>query len=859
LLSPWFLGDDVGFTLSSETQWPMPCPPADSETHESSPQFQRPELLSPAGDHECVTAAIENGADAIYFGLQGHNARARAHNFTLEELPALMARLHRRGVRGYVTLNTLVFPRELPAIEDWIRQIATAGVDAVIVQDVGLTRLIRATAPDLEIHASTQMSVTSAAGVEMAKSLGCSRVILARELSLKEIASVLKEPILPVEVFVHGALCVAYSGQCLTSETLGGRSANRGECAQACRMPYQIVCDGKDVDLDQLQYLLSPQDLAAFNLVPQLVAMGVASLKIEGRLKTPEYVATVTRHYREAIERAAAGANAPVEPESVYEMEMTFSRGFSSGFLEGNDHKKLVRGDYAKKRGVFLGTVKAIRGQRVSIDLAGPVKPGDGVVFDGEEARHVPEQGGRVYEIAPGQDGGPSQLGFGSRDLEVDRLVPGQRVWKTDDPALTKRLRQTFEGAPKRKLALDIELQATPGEPLVLIGTAAGRTKRLRGTESLPIATNHVATPDSLRTQLDRFGGTSFRLAKFNAQISGQPLVPSSLLNSLRRELIEVLDAELAAPNPIRLAPEATYREFQSRIAAKRSAEPACGPVELAVLCRTTEQVIAARRVGIERIYLEYQDIKKYGEAIDAARAGNHSSEVWIATPRIEKPGEANLFAYLAKQGADGLLVRNAGGLRYCVDRVIPFVADFALNAANELSVDWLIEQGARRVTASYDLSASQLVDLIQPIPPSWLEVVIHQQVPMFHMEHCVFCAFLSPGNDHTNCGRPCDHHEVRLRDRVGMEHPLTADVGCRNTLYNAIPQSAGEFLPRLLEVGARHFRVEFLRDDAQSVERILRLYRDAFANRHDTRTLFRELKASSQYGVTRGPLAVIG
>ncbi len=234
-------------------------------------------------------------------------------------------------------------------------------------------------------------------------------------------------------------------------------------------------------------------------------------------------------------------------------------------------------------------------------------------------------------------------------------------------------------------------------------------------------------------------------------------------------------------------------------------------------------------------------------------RRGSRPASIYLATPRIEKPGEGNLFAYLAKQGADGVLVRNAGGLRFCSERGIPFVADFSLNAANSLSVELLMSRGAFRVTASYDLNVEQLLNLLDATPPSWLEVVIHQQIPMFHMEHCVFCAFLSPGTDATNCGRPCDHHDVKLRDRVGKEHPLKADVGCRNTLYNAVPQTAAEYLPRLAAHGARHLRIEFLDDDAAAVGQIIGLYREAILGRRDGKGLWLELKASNQYGVTRG------
>ena len=277
-------------------------------------------------------------------------------------------------------------PDELTGLEETIRELAAAGVDAAIVQDLGLVRLIRAITPDLEIHASTQMSITSEEGVALAQELGCTRVILARELALAEIGKIRRAIDFPVEVFVHGALCVAYSGQCLTSEALGGRSANRGECAQACRMPYQIVCDGRPVDLDNIQYLLSPQDLAAYDLIPRLIELGVASLKIEGRLKSAEYVANITRHYREAIDAAWAGRPVAFTRRDVEEMQLSFSRGFSHGFLDGTNHKVLVRGDYAKKRGIPLGVVESVSSSGVRLKVSAPVKPGDGLVFDGDES-----------------------------------------------------------------------------------------------------------------------------------------------------------------------------------------------------------------------------------------------------------------------------------------------------------------------------------------------------------------------------------------------------------------------------------------------------------------------------------------
>jgi putative protease len=849
----------------------------DGPPRDSLRQHVKPELLAPAGDMSCLIAAVENGADAVYFGLERHNARIRASNFEGAQLPELMALLHRRGVRGYVTLNTLAFPRELAELEGTVREVAMAGADAVIVQDIGLVRLIRAVTSDLEIHASTQMSVTSAPGAALARELGCSRVILARELALAEIERIRLAIDFPVEVFVHGALCVAYSGQCLTSEALGGRSANRGECAQACRMPYQIKCDGKLVDLDNIQFLLSPQDLAAYDLIPRLVELGVTSLKIEGRLKTAEYVANITRHYRTAIDEAWAGRPVWFAPRDVQEMQLSFSRGFSHGFLDGTNHKLLVRGDHAKKRGLLLGEVESITRSGVRLNAAVAVKPGDGVVFDGDQMTGRPEQGGRVYHVIPqahagglpaleggGQaEAGAIELRFGRSDIDLLALEVGQRVWKTDDPELSRRLRRSFEGPPSRMVALDIEARAVTGEPLSITGkTSIGSLATVQAVVPLERAETRPADLPLFREQLGRLGGTIYELRELEAMIAGAPLVPKSLLNQLRRELVARLDQEAVGPghtvSPAPALPRLLepISEARSREVRATSANPP--PIELAVLCRRTEQIEAALELGISTIYADYQDIKQYAAAVETVRRRASGATIFLATPRIEKPGESNIFAHLARQGADGLLVRNAGGLRYCAQHDVSFVADFSLNAANPLAVELLMSRGALRVTASYDLNSEQLFDLLDATPPSWLEIVIHQHVPMFHMEHCVFCAFLSPGTDATNCGRPCDHHDVKLRDRVGAEHPLKADVGCRNTLYNAVPQTTAEFLPRLKKEGARFLRIEVLDDAPAVVGRTVQLYQEVIAGSRDGKSLWRELKATNQYGVTRGALAVV-
>jgi putative protease len=835
------------------------------------------ELLAPAGDWDCVRAAIENGADAIYFGLDtGFNARARAANFPLEDLPRLMGMLHLRGLKGYATLNTLVFADEIPEFTRTIEAVADAGVDAVLVQDVGAAVLARRIRGELPLHASTQMTLTSAESIALAERLGMERVVLARELSIDEILAIRRQTSMPLEVFVHGALCVAYSGQCLTSESLGGRSANRGQCAQACRLPYDLVCDGRDIDLGDRKYLLSPQDLAAYALAPELIAAGVSSFKIEGRLKTPEYVANITQHYRRAIDAAMAGQPIAFSSRDVEEMELSFSRGFSPGWLEGCEHKRLVPATSSSKRGVRLGTVVAVGRGRVTVDLAGSVKRGDGVSFDCGKPVDDPE-GGRVYEVfrnglslTDPVASGRVELTFGSGAVDFTAVQPGQTVWKTDDQELTARLRRTFAGEPRRRQPVDLVVRAVVGRPVVLLARlASGTACELASDGPAVEALKHPLSEQTLREQMGRLGGTPFELRNLTAEIEGRPMLPLSLLGRLRHAFVEkltelsVAPAPLAGPDSPGPQPHGSLSGFST--AGRATPRTLSEETSAGVTClvRSLEQLRAVLDLGERSLYADFADIRQYRDAIGLVR--DAGGRLYPATPRIQKPDELGIFALLAKQQPDGVLVRNYGGLGYFRDLGLPVVADFSLNVTNELSAEFFMQQGVERVTASYDLNREQLLSLVAAIPPDWLEVVVHQHMPMFHMEHCVFCAVLSPGTNKTNCGRPCDEHLVKLRDRIGVEHPLTADVGCRNTLYNAVPQSAAEAVPTLLARGLRRFRLEFLDEQADEIGRVVHAYRDLFAGRLSGREVWTRLNAANRVGVTRGtleerrnPLAII-
>jgi putative protease len=638
-------------------------------------------------------------------------------------------------------------------------------------------------------------------------------------------------------------------------------------------MPYDLISDGRLVPLGDRKYLLSPQDLAGLEVLPELIRAGVASLKIEGRLKSPEYVANITRIYRQALDNcgmrnAECGiATAKANPKSEirnpkYDMEMAFSRGLHTGWFGGTNNQQLVHARFGKKRGVYLGEVARVLRDGVLIRLEGPLKPGDGVVFDAGKPEEN-EEGGRVYEIEARQ--GETLLGFGHGDINFSRVHAGDKLWKTSDPELDRRLRQSYEGdAPKFQRPIEIEVHGVTGRPLTLIAhDEFGNVAKVESSIPLAKAEKQPLTTDRLREQLGRLGGTPFKLGELKNNLSGEVLLPVSELNRLRREIAGDLEKLRATPQRWALN-ETNRRDAEAqreKIVSEFSASPRLGgESSMIALVRNLPQLDATLQCGVTTIYCEFEDPKKYREAVDAVRAHRPStlnsqpSTIFVAPPRIFKPGEEWTLEQVRSCNADGYLVRNYDHLKFFArDRRI---GDYSLNVANRLAADYFKNQfGLERVTTSYDLNFQQLEALLQAAPPEWFEVTIHQHMPMFHMEHCVFCAFLSSGTDFRNCGRPCDVHDVRLRDRVGAEHPLKADVGCRNTVFNSLAQTGAEYVGRMMELGVRHFRVEFLNEPPEQVTETLSKYRRLLRGEITGTQLWRELKLMNRLGVTRGQM----
>lgn len=878
---------------------------------------RKPEILAPAGDRDSLVAALRGGADAVYFGLDlGFNARARAANFTLEGLPATIAAIHRSGAKAYLTLNTLVFETELERVLELVRAIAEAGADAIIVQDPAICRLARAICPELHVHASTQMTISSAYAARFAEGLGVTRVVVPRELSVKEIEAFRAGSSLEVEVFVHGALCVSWSGQCLTSEAWSGRSANRGQCAQSCRLPYSLKVDNVERDLGEVKYLLSPKDLAGARAVPELARLGVAGLKIEGRQKGRVYVATAVEGYRKLVDGLDEAMAAPVEVQERFRtdlaaMTLSYTRGFSDGFLGGSDHQTLVEGCFPKHRGALLGRVERLERESVVVapdiarpwtgalgvpdsverpvgalgtpsaalggfagsetDSSGPrlarVEPraGMGVVFDSGQPESKSEPGGPIFEVE--RRGGRYVLRFGDPGPDLERVRVGQRVWITGDPEIQRRVeRDVASGMPDERLPVRLIVRGVEGAPLSVTASHGAVIVTLEGTNRLAPARSGGIDQKLLEEKLGAFGGTPFHLASLDASAVAPGLhLPVSELKGLRRELVARLTLELDRGESPRRTFAVTLDQMRDDARnllptwvadAARQAMPRVIP-----LCRTEAQLEAAIAVGrdaIPSVELDFMELVGLKRAVDRARDAGLG--VTIATLRVEKPLEDSYFEGVASLAPDALLVRHWSGFERAREQRPDLVlhGDFSLNVTNSLTALHLLGAGLRSITPGYDLDADQLRALLDQLPAAAITIPLWHRVPAFHTEHCVYSHLLSNGRDFRTCGRPCESHKIALVDEKRHDHPVIVDAGCRNTVFDGKPQSHARLAMEWVTRGITRFRVEFLREDRAGAERILRLTRDLLAGESAVDAFLQKTGARDHIGIGEGRMKTL-
>ena len=830
-----------------------------------------PEILSPVGDMDMCQAAVHNGANAIYVGFPGFNARGRTQDHSWEALDAMISFCHKHDVKVFLALNVLIFEQELRQLLEALPRALRSGVDAFIVQDLGLARLIRRLSPTQAIHASTQMTVTNHESIALTADLGMARYVLGREVSAPEMAIIRGATDKELEVFVHGALCVSYSGQCLTSEGFGGRSANRGQCAQSCRMEYDLMVDGEKRDLGARRYLVSPKDLCGLDDVPALMEIGIDSFKIEGRLKTPQYVASTASAYRSAIAAKSpdsaetAEGNENDTQADVGDLSVIYSRGFFSGWLKGVDHQRLVDGRYGSHRGLEIGKVASFRNGALRVLSNHALLPGDGLLFveypgergaaegaaaqTGRTAGKERTWGARVFSanpfngrVIPPAAGVVQASGAGtvrplpvsewevsfSNDFRAESVPVGAIAYLNDSPALEKEIRRSFaDKAQWKTLPLDLRLEGESGSPLrVVASDASGRSATGLSATALQPANNPAGslTHERARKECAGLTGSGYHLGSFDFAVAPGLFLADKEVRKARQAAVAALQElrdTTCVPQVEAGEAVSAWMEGEALDSLRIPVGPTPVAARLNLLVREYASLEALAGLPLDTVYLDFEHGKDYKTAVRAVR--DMGFRAGIATTRILKPAEYHNLKVIEALAPDAVLVRNLGALHYLAGKGLRLEGDFSLNVSNSLTAAYLAGKGLATLCPSYDLNQWQLFDLIdalagaQPEAVARLEITVHQYLPSFHMEHCVFAAFMSKGSSFRDCGKPCESHRVELRDHTGALHPLKADQECRNTMFNGKPQSAAMLVPSLLAKGIRRFRLEALYEDAET------------------------------------------
>jgi putative protease len=782
------------------------------------------ELLLPVANMKMCLAAIHNGADAIYVGVPEFNARGRTADLSLIELKEIIETCHLYGVRVNLAFNIIIFEEELIQVIDLLTQVLPLGPDAIIVQDIGLAQIIRQMAPHQTIHGSTQMTVTNHEAMTLLSDLGIKRFVLGREVSMPEMKAIQEKCESELEVFVHGALCVAYSGQCFTSESIGGRSANRGQCAQSCRFEYDMHVDGKKIDLAEKRYLVSPKDLCGLEEIPELIEIGIKSFKVEGRLKTPEYVASAAKNYRNAINRYQENHQGKLNTEEIAgakkEMGLTYSRGFFPGWLHGVDHQALVDGTFGAHRGVEIGTVQNIKNKSVMVQVSEILKKGDGVLFaasskTGEQI----EYGGKIYDLNI-HPTGEVELFF-SRDFNLSAINKSFKIYLNHDDSVTKKLIKSYQDKDqKKKILINFAIETQIGSPLRALVSDGENTVSLVSEGIIESAEKTPLTRTQIQEELSALSSTCFRPGVFSFSGEEKIYLNQKELKILRRNAVEQLMRQRIE---IKAETINSYNILTTHIPCREK------NIKLNILLREPIQINylltfyenISNILGI--VILDFEFGKEFGPSVEKLRAQN--IKVAIATTRILKPNEYHNFKMIERANPDIILCRNLGAIQYFADKKFELRGDFSLNVSNSIAHKYLLNKNLKSICASYDLSLKQLEDLIKKCDSGTLEITVHQYMPSFHMEHCVFAAFLSTGSSFRDCGKPCEKHRVELKDQFGNFHQIKADQECRNTMFNSRPFSFTQKISKFIKWGATEFRFEALyENEAEMKEKIISL-----------------------------------
>lgn len=787
------------------------------------------ELLAPAGSWNALIAAVANGADAIYLGGPGYNARQSAENFSRDQISRAVEFAHGRNRKIYITVNTLLRDQEIHSALDYVFELYQRDIDAVIVQDIGLLAAIRELLPDLRVHASTQMTVHNAQGVQLLHQQGVKRVVLARELSWQDIGLIrdCSEP--ELEVFVHGALCYSYSGQCLFSSMVGGRSGNRGRCAQPCRLPYTLNShSGKQYETKG-RYLLSPSDLSLIEYLPQLVEKGIDSLKIEGRMKRPEYVAIVTRAYRQALDLVASGGRTAQAGVLQEQMKRIFNRTFTPGYFDDRVLRRLST-QRPNNRGVYIGRVVSQDHQGYTrIHLHDELAVGDGVdiwVSRGKGpafiVQHMEVDGQTVQSASSGQ----------TVSLALnDRVSPHDRVFKTHDQKLMASAQSSIRDTGRQMIAVDVHVKLRAGRPMqVAYRTESGWEAAAQSASPAVPAQQNPLDQSVLEDKLGRLGNTLFRLHHLHLDSEGELIVPFSEINQMRRTAVEKLTRLVVAKHQRQVEASVFDRNKSQYLAARpRPVGSNSRLPELRVLISSVKAARAALQGGADTAYLALEgpgdrrrpragDIRQLiGEFEQSGK------KVIPVMPRIHKPTDRFDYGKLALEAeCSQVMAGDLGWIRWCQQNAMRFWTDYNLNVLNSHTVDQLIQWGAVGVCASPELTLTQL----QSFPNlGELELVVYGELVLMVSETCVLYEVLE---EQPRCSHWCRQDSFYLQDEKGYAFPVQGDADCRLSVFNSRTLSMLQDLPGLVKARPAGLRLELRRAELHQVEPIVSVFRSA-------------------------------
>jgi putative protease len=784
-----------------------------------------PELLAPAGSLDAARAALANGANAIYLGAERFNARDDGAQLTMDDLEEACRLAHARGVRIYLTFNILFKPAELRDALLHLGECIDRGIDAAIVQDIGAVRLIQQVYPELEIHGSTQMTVHDATGARVLQELGVDRVVLARENTLEDIRAIRAAvPGLGLESFVHGALCIAYSGQCFMSGMISERSANRGSCAQSCRKDYVLTDALSGAELDR-GYLISARDLGAWDHLAEIADAGIGCLKIEGRKKKPEYVATVTHGYRDFLDRLATGRWKKPSAAEVQPLVQIFSRGFTGGMYGGRAGRDYITRDQPDNRGAELGRVIGHQGKELLIAVSQAIAVGDGLGFEHPEGA---AKGNTGFAVTRVRDLG-SRGGKVTQVINAGADVPeGWIVVRSSHAALLAGARSSFAAVGRGDSAgstpIGVFVDGTLGEPLTARFTVNGDVVTVRSAIPLSRAEKRPLDRARLEEQLGRLGETPFRLGALDCSALGPGLfLPVSALNDLRQEAVRELvrRRELGAADRHDMRAAAIARALASLTAAppagaeirKSPGQAPSTPFSLTAEVWRLQDAAAAAEAGATEISLDLF-IRHPTPPVSRVRAlietlATRGITLRLRTPTIVRPEERRVLDKWLALGTP--LV--SGHLGLVAEQALAgrdVVADYAVNCFNQASAREIFRLGASRIVLSIELTGEEMAQVGAPWHGQGFDIFAYGRPEGMTIEHCALSAAFE--REPTTCRDLCvqKHTHVELTDPTGYVFPVATDSACRNRLLHSRPVDASEYLPSLWRRGFRNFRLVF-------------------------------------------------